>query len=721
MKLASEKKLQRHMIRFLMIDSQQTAFNAISTALEEQHYTAQGKLLDDVASFEKALNLQWDAIIFNNAYDFDYKKALTLIEDKGKATPLILLSDLDPTYPDILEAYQLGTYVVCSAINYDYLTLCIYRASVHTRLVRRENQLSLEIDNLQQQTQTLVETTEHAVAIFQEGVHVSFNDQYAKLFGAKNTDEFVGLPILDILQPSDTQDFKQQFKRLSKGDFSQANFIIQTQNQNPHDKNLPLQFSATEFDDEPALQLVILNESNQKNAAKTGNEIFISPNQLQLPISTGLIDKPCVALLTFSLESIPTGLLQYSWDYFSQYCKNIEINLINTTVKKIYRIAEHVFVAILPLNNEAQLQQINHVILEHLPKTADVHGNIFNVELAVGSVVIKDINVDDDIAQLVRTAQQQKVASINSSPLLSLEPTTPESDLIPAFKTEEPLVVPSNPGLSLGEVIAEDKNTDKHNPFASKVTTSDGSHQSLLEQIEDNSLKLHFQQLYDKEDIDTHLYEVTGSFTHEGKVIELESYDGLNTNPELAVKLDRWILVEASKRLHQFLNSCPKARIVVNMHSASFTDNSLVTLLTKLVSLINSKYTKPLILQFQEDSILTDMDNATQFIQSVQEYGIGIAINGFGESSYSTTILSHVKPIYAKLAPQFGDFLQTDDGIVELQEKLDSFKEKHADLKFVLAPLNDMTTFANAWNVDARYLQGSYFQAKQTDFVDNAG
>lgn len=721
MKLASEKKLQRHMIRFLMIDSQQTAFNAISKALEEQHYTAQGKLLDDVASFEKALNLQWDAIIFNNAYDFDYKKALTLIEDKGKATPLILLSDLDPTYPDILEAYQLGTYVVCSAINYDYLTLCIYRASVHTRLVRRENQLSLEIDNLQQQTQTLVETTEHAVAIFQEGVHVSFNEQYAKLFGGKNTEEFVGLPILDILQPVDTQDFKQQFKRLSKGDFSQSNFIIQTQNPTPDDKNLPLQFSATEFEDESALQLVILNEVNNQGGSKSGHDTFVSAAHLQHPISTGLIDKPSVALFTFSLDSIPTGLLQHSWEYFSHYCKSIEANLINSAVKKIFRIAEHVFVAIIPLDNDAQLAQISSSILQHLPKTADVHGNIFSVELSVGNLILKDLNAADDLADLVRKAQQQKVASISSSPLLSLEPNTPEPDLIPAFKAEEPLVVPNNPGLSLGEVISEDPNTDKHNPFASKVTTTDGSHQSLLEQIEDNSLKLHFQQLYDKEDIDTHLYEVTGSFTHEGKIIDLESYDGLNTNAELAVKLDRWILVEASKRLHQFLNTCPKARIVINMHSASFNDSSLITLLTKLVSLINSKYTKPLILQFQEESILTDMDNATKFIQSVQEYGIGIAISGFGESSYSTTILSHVKPIYAKLAPQFGDFLQTDDGIVELQEKLDSFKEKHADLKFVLAPLNDMTTFANAWNVDARYLQGSYFQAKQQDFVDNAG
>lgn len=36
----------------------------------------------------------------------------------------------------------------------------------------------------------------------------------------------------------------------------------------------------------------------------------------------------------------------------------------------------------------------------------------------------------------------------------------------------------------------------------------------------------------------------------------------------------------------------------------------------------------------------------------------------------------------------------------------------------MLRDLNDMTSFANAWNVDARFIQGDYFQKKLDHLID---
>lgn len=736
MKLATEKKLQRHMIRFLMVDSQQTSYNAISQALEEQHYTAQGKLLDDISSFEKALNLQWDAVIFNNAYDFDYKKAIDLIDSRGKTIPLILLSDLDASYPEIIEAYQLGVYVVASPINYSFLTLNIYRASVYTRLVRRESQLSVEIDQLQQHTQSLVETTEHAVAIFQDGVHVSVNEQYAKLFGSTNNDDFLGQPILDILQPTDIQQFKTAFKRLSKDDFSQANFTIESTNIHSQQKNLTLQFAATEFDEDPALQLLIATEGASSNPTASTptsglNNGFTSIEHLQGEITGALLEKSIAGLFVFKINSLPESLLLASWDTLPAYFKQFEKNLGQYFGTPIFRISENTFVILKAFDTDEQGTNLLNENLAKLPTSIDLDHQIFSIQSKSGYIALNNAPTAEKIKVLLNDAIRVVTANDNliSAPSfnLSLDDssplTTPEH-----VATETPLHSPSpnevaatTSTMSLGDVIINKNEGQNYNPFASKTTSSDGSHQSLLEQIDNNTIELQFQQLYDKEDIDTHIYEVTASFTHENNRIDIANYGSLNSNPELAVKLDRWILVEASKRLHQFLNTCPKARIVVNLHSACFNDSSLVILLTKLVNLINSKYTKPLILQFTEESILTNMDVAIKFFQTVQEYGVGITISEFGKSTYSTNILNQTKVVYAKLAADYTDFLQSDDGMVELQEKLDEFQDQQPDLRFILSPLDDMTMFANAWNVSARYLQGNYFQAKQIQFVDNAG
>jgi len=36
----------------------------------------------------------------------------------------------------------------------------------------------------------------------------------------------------------------------------------------------------------------------------------------------------------------------------------------------------------------------------------------------------------------------------------------------------------------------------------------------------------------------------------------------------------------------------------------------------------------------------------------------------------------------------------------------------------ILPMLNNMNTFANAWNIDVRYLQGDYFQKKLDHLID---
>ena len=46
-----------------------------------------------------------------------------------------------------------------------------------------------------------------------------------------------------------------------------------------------------------------------------------------------------------------------------------------------------------------------------------------------------------------------------------------------------------------------------------------------------------------------------------------------------------------------------------------------------------------------------------------------------------------------------------------LQEKILNYIAQKS-VEIILTDLNDMTQFANAWNVEARYLQGNYFQKK---------
>jgi hypothetical protein len=55
--------------------------------------------------------------------------------------------------------------------------------------------------------------------------------------------------------------------------------------------------------------------------------------------------------------------------------------------------------------------------------------------------------------------------------------------------------------------------------------------------------------------------------------------------------------------------------------------------------------------------------------------------------------------------------------MAKLQEKILNFIGMKS-VEILLTDLNDMNLFANAWNVEARFLQGNYFQKKLDRLTD---
>lgn len=728
--LSKDKQSQAQVIRFLMIDSQQNTLNVIQQGLNAR-FSAHGKLLDDLASFEKMLNLNWDVILYQNAYDFDFDRALEFIESKGKTIPVILLSnEIQQNPTELNKAYQKGIFDIVNPQDLQQLTVSLARATTYSRLVRKEIQLTQEIDQLQQQTQNLVETTEYAVATFQEGVHVSANAQYAELFSVNDADSLIGLPLLDILQPQDQQSFKQSYKKLSRGDFSNSSFSILSQNPKVQQKQLNLQFSESSFDDEPALQLVIVTESTTVNTT-SNDSAFAGLDDVAELCQQALSSQNASALVMFKINGFDSDQFKTHWNSTTLFFQALQTQLSQLAQKHaaqstVLRIAEQSFVTVISASPAATLKNALKALAQALPSQITVGSQIFPVQLAVG---FQNLSAQHDVSQIEQLLESAYQHHYNPAldMTLSLESSDERSvddapNLSLSTDNSAPLSVSlgeSEPAQSLTFEPSDNTSTSTGIDSTNDATL-DETEKSLVAQIENNSIALHFQQLYDKEDIDAHVFEVTASFEYEQKNIAFSQFDALKRNPSLAARVDRWVLIEASKRLHQFIQKCPKARILVNIHASSLQDATIQALLGKLVNLINSKYAKPLILQFNEADILMNRDRNTQVLKSIQEQGLDVAIAEFGDSIYSVNLLQQLKLAFAKLTQNFSLQLQSDEGMVELQEKIDQFREHDNNIKFLISHLDDVTAFANAWTVDVRYLQGNYYQPKQNEFVNSA-
>jgi len=692
------KKLKRTETRLLIIDDNQLRYNQILNLLLGNDYQVQALLLDDLKSFEKQLNTPWDAIIFGRAYDLKIEQTLSLIQASEQPNLPVLLLQPEDYQPQQYQAYiQKGIYDVVPLEPLDYFYITLIRTLSYSQLLQTEQRLTNELETIHSHTQTLVNNSHKAVALFQEGMHVKANTEYLNLFGFKQEDEIIGLPILDVLQPNDLNVFKQRFKKIALGQFDQARFEIQSQHAAISGNNaLKLEFIPSQEED--AVQLTI---DYQLDLATPANTLFSEKSdgvqtawqQINRHLST--YPAQANALILFRLNQCPERVFQQDWQTPAQYFNQLQSFLKEHTQMPIFNIEIGVYIGVLQAENSSvlnsQLVSLQSLQKEHLLKINELN---YSVQFKLSYAPITEPLNEDSFTKLLDQTHQQELPKAKSE--IELAPTI---DIV----TAEPANSPISLDLSLQHVDA---------PLQSSVL------QQLKQQLARSEIHLKYQQIYDKHDQETHNYEVTSGFISDEQWYDINDLAELREDSELSIQLDRWILVEACKQLHNFITQYPKAKLIINLNiDILLKDKSFPELISKLLTIIGSKLESPLVLQFSEQAIQPHLAIAQQHITRLRQHGAEISIRDFSSSMYSESILQQLDVQYLKLQSKKTELLNSDDGLVRLQEKVLNYLTVKP-VGILLSELNDMNSFANAWNVETRFLQGQYFQKKLDRLTD---
>ncbi|WP_180082618.1 EAL domain-containing protein [Acinetobacter sp. YH12123] len=693
------KKLKRTETRLLIIDDNQIRFNQIRDLLTDSEHQVHAILLDDLQNFEKQLNLNWDLIIFGRAYDLKYEQALSLVQLSSQPNlPIILLKPEDYQAEQYASLVKKGIYDIVDIAEPESFYFGLIRALSFSRLQQSQQHLMEELETAQIQTQSLVEDSRKAVAVIQEGIHIQANAEYLTLFGLKNEDDVIGLPLLDLLQPTDLNDFKQRFKKISQGQLDLGRFDLVSQNiavagQNP----LKLEFIAAAEED--ALQLAIEIGSQSSNAVSNA-PVEASPQKpkafQQLNRTIGQQPANVNALVLFTLASCSDAIFQKDWNTYKSYFTNIKDFLKDQTHAPLFSLDNGAIVALFQADNQLKLES-KLIGLNTLskPQLLSVNNETYPLNLRIGySVLDSDIrdeaHFDTFIAKAFNTA-------------LPTNQQAPEIDLTIPLEIDIPSLDFGTPEAQIAPIVVSDE--------APVI-------KALHNCLERGEIHLKYQQLYDKEDSHLYTYEVTSGFIFENKWKDIAQLRELAEDSELSIKLDRWILVESCKQLHNFITQFPEAKLIVNLNKeVLYNDRTFPEFISKLITIIRSKLKNPLILQFAEEDIQLNIDAAQKAFVELRKNGAELALRNFGHSMFSESLLRQMDVHCLTLDSNLTKMLANDKSCQELQEKITTYHEIKT-VEIMLRELNDMTLFANAWNVEARFIQGDYFQKKLDHLID---
>ena len=666
--------------------------------MTESEHQVQASLLDDLQNFEKQLNLNWDLIIFGRAYDLKYEQALSLVQLSNQPNlPIILLKPEDYQAEQYANYIRKGIYDILDLNEIDNFYLGLIRALSFSRLQQTQQHLMDELETAQTQTQALVEDSRKAVAVIQEGIHIQANAEYLTLFGLNNEDDVIGLPLLDLLQPTDLNDFKQRFKKISQGQFDLGRFDLSSQNaavvkQNP----LKLEFIAATEEDALQLAVDITTESTRQTTVNTEN-VAQKPKSYQ-QINRTMTKQPSTvnALVLFTLSSCSDAILQSNWNTYKSYFSNVKEFLKEQTHVPLFSLDNGAFVALFQADNQAKLDS-KLIGLNTLskPQLLTVNNESYPLNLRIGYAVLNgDLRDESHLEQVISQA---------FTTALPTNQKAPEIDLNIPLELEIPALDFGTPEAQIAPISASNEA-----PVLKALRTS----------LERGEIHLKYQQLYDKEDSHLYTYEVTSGFIFENKWKDIAQLRELAEDSELSIKLDRWILVESCKQLHNFITQFPDAKLIVNLNKeVLYNDRTFPEFISKLITIIRSKVKNPLILQFSEEDIQTNLADAQKAFIELRKNGADLALRNFGHSMYSESLLHQVDVNCLTLDNSLTKMLANDKSCLELQEKIAAFNEIR-NVEILLRELNDMTLFANAWNVEARFIQGDYFQKKLDHLID---
>ena len=173
-------------------------------------------------------------------------------------------------------------------------------------------------------------------------------------------------------------------------------------------------------------------------------------------------------------------------------------------------------------------------------------------------------------------------------------------------------------------------------------------------------------------------------------------------------KLDRWILLEATKQLADNRAKGNDTRLVINLTANALQDESLATWLGVALKAAGLPASS-LILQLREADVINDLKAAKSFAAAVHQLGCQISLSGFGRAPEAKNLIKSIAADMVQIDGSFTRTLLTSGDAGPLKALIAEVGT--AGVKTIVPYVENASVLATLWQVGADFIQGHYLQA----------
>ncbi|WP_430737476.1 EAL domain-containing protein [Psychrobacter sp. VH5] len=680
-------------LNLLVINDDQLYAERLVQLLSAYYDSVNLGFLDDKEELLRLLRQPWDVLVFGSAYDMNFTEVVGIVQEQSIDLPMICLfhdeAAATAQNDDGLPAIVSGTMVKALKAEQEMavvMAICLQHDNLRSR--RELKTLRHVISEAEQRANVLIKNSKSAVAYIDQGIHIFANDPYLQLFGFKTMNDAIGVPIVDLISGGDSvKGFKQFLRQFDKGNRQEVEFEFESKRTDGSTFEAKLQLASATLDGEPVTQVII--QQNTNNSAEVAKRLAEAERKDKL---TGIdnrhgFEKQMALVYEQARQGLLTaGLLYIQLDNVGKIKSSLGLQGVDATVKQVAYMLDE--------------------LIED--------GHVSRFSDTVFTVLVEDKSASElkDLAQHIVTRISEMFIEVDKR-------TTSTTVSIGIVKIEknaaEPNVLLERAIDAINQIMIETSNHGGtyhlYDPSEHANSDDHALAESLVDAITNNRFELSFQPIYDINKDRSDFFEVYLRLPladADNTVLTPDQFMAVAKTHNLLEKIDRWVLINACKKINEVRKTHPEARLLVQLTGASLVDKKLPNVASQLIKAVGGA-AGVLTLQFNEKDILDYLTVAKTQFSALTQVSCQLGINNFGSSAKSIEIASFVHPDMVRLARSYIQDINSADNLNTVKSLIVRTSEVHAD---VLMPyIEDAATMSVAWSVGARYLQGYYLEA----------
>ncbi|MEZ5553591.1 MAG: EAL domain-containing protein [Pseudomonadales bacterium] len=195
-------------VRLLVAERSENAAHRYDSLLRDAGISTRLEIVDLPMALDRIH--ETDMMLCNSALP-NLAALVQQLRAKAAHVPIILVSNEDAPLTAV-EGLHIGAADVVEETAESHLVLVVQRELEHVCQQVRFRQMRRALEETEQRCALLLQSSRAAIAYVHEGMHIYANEGYLRLFGFKDADSLLGLPLIDLMSADSAKELKAKLK-----------------------------------------------------------------------------------------------------------------------------------------------------------------------------------------------------------------------------------------------------------------------------------------------------------------------------------------------------------------------------------------------------------------------------------------------------------------------------------------------------------------------------